>query len=186
MQCIPCQKRLFVACDGYQCGLLALRPGSCRAVALLKEPCGPGRRIGEEVDEAGNICRCGPAYPPSWPRIQQSAPDRLLLPRYAKPRERCHCIPSNHSHRRTRGGGGIRQTATHARTPSRAADGRSSPADHADRSDESSNARNGPRAPSFGNIKPLSLEQIEKKRRFGGSRSAAARSQCGPRPTMRQ
>ena len=50
----------FVANDAYQCGYCT--PGQIMsAVALLKEPCGPGD---EEVKEfmSGNICRCG-AYP---------------------------------------------------------------------------------------------------------------------------
>ena len=57
--CIRC-KTAFVACDAYQCGYCT--PGQIMsAVALLKEPCGPGDA---EVKEfmSGNICRCG-AYP---------------------------------------------------------------------------------------------------------------------------
>jgi xanthine dehydrogenase YagT iron-sulfur-binding subunit len=50
----------FVASDAYQCGYCTSGQ-IMSAVALLKEPCGPGD---EEVKEfmSGNICRCG-AYP---------------------------------------------------------------------------------------------------------------------------
>jgi xanthine dehydrogenase YagT iron-sulfur-binding subunit len=50
----------FVANDAYQCGYCTSGQ-IMSAVALLKEPCGPGD---EEVKEfmSGNICRCG-AYP---------------------------------------------------------------------------------------------------------------------------
>jgi len=50
----------FVACDAYQCGYCT--PGQIMsAVALLKEPCGPGDADVKEF-MSGNICRCG-AYP---------------------------------------------------------------------------------------------------------------------------
>jgi xanthine dehydrogenase YagT iron-sulfur-binding subunit len=50
----------FVSCDAYQCGYCTSGQ-IMSAVALLKEPCGPGD---DEVKEfmSGNICRCG-AYP---------------------------------------------------------------------------------------------------------------------------
>jgi xanthine dehydrogenase YagT iron-sulfur-binding subunit len=50
----------FVECDAYQCGYCTSGQ-IMSAVALLKEPCGPGDA---EVKEfmSGNICRCG-AYP---------------------------------------------------------------------------------------------------------------------------
>jgi xanthine dehydrogenase YagT iron-sulfur-binding subunit len=50
----------FVTCDGYQCGYCTSGQ-IMSAVALLKEPCGPGD---DQVKEfmSGNICRCG-AYP---------------------------------------------------------------------------------------------------------------------------
>jgi xanthine dehydrogenase YagT iron-sulfur-binding subunit len=50
----------FVTCDAYQCGYCT--PGQIMsAVALLKEPCGPGDADVKEF-MSGNICRCG-AYP---------------------------------------------------------------------------------------------------------------------------
>src|SRR3954470_848300 len=47
----------FVSCDAYQCGYCTSGQ-IMSAVALLKEPCGPGDA---EVQEfmSGNICRCG-------------------------------------------------------------------------------------------------------------------------------
>ena len=47
----------FVECDAYQCGYCTSGQ-IMSAVALLKEPCGPGDA---EVKEfmSGNICRCG-------------------------------------------------------------------------------------------------------------------------------
>jgi xanthine dehydrogenase YagT iron-sulfur-binding subunit len=47
----------FVTCDAYQCGYCTSGQ-IMSAVALLKEPCGPGDA---EVQEfmSGNICRCG-------------------------------------------------------------------------------------------------------------------------------
>jgi xanthine dehydrogenase YagT iron-sulfur-binding subunit len=53
-------QQAFLDHDGFQCGYCT--PGQIMsAVALLKEPCGPGN---DEVREcmSGNICRCG-AYP---------------------------------------------------------------------------------------------------------------------------
>jgi len=47
----------FLACDGYQCGYCTSGQ-IMSAVALMKEPCGPGDA---EVKEfmSGNLCRCG-------------------------------------------------------------------------------------------------------------------------------
>jgi xanthine dehydrogenase YagT iron-sulfur-binding subunit len=58
----------FVAFDGYQCGYCTSGQ-IMSAVALLKEPCGPGD---DDVKElmSGNICRCG-AYPNIVAAIQQ-------------------------------------------------------------------------------------------------------------------
>jgi len=50
----------FVAHDGYQCGYCTSGQ-IMSAVALLKEPCGPGDAEVKEL-MSGNICRCG-AYP---------------------------------------------------------------------------------------------------------------------------
>jgi xanthine dehydrogenase YagT iron-sulfur-binding subunit len=50
----------FVACDAYQCGYCTSGQ-IMSAVALLKEPCGPGDSDVKEF-MSGNICRCG-AYP---------------------------------------------------------------------------------------------------------------------------
>ena len=47
----------FVACDGYQCGYCTSGQ-IMSAVALLKEPCGPGDAAVKEL-MSGNICRCG-------------------------------------------------------------------------------------------------------------------------------
>ena len=47
----------FVACDGYQCGYCTSGQ-IMSAVALLKEPCGPGDAAVNEL-MSGNICRCG-------------------------------------------------------------------------------------------------------------------------------
>jgi xanthine dehydrogenase YagT iron-sulfur-binding subunit len=47
----------FVACDGYQCGYCTSGQ-IMSAVALLKEPCGPGDADVKEL-MSGNICRCG-------------------------------------------------------------------------------------------------------------------------------
>src|SRR5712671_2840523 len=58
----------FVACDGYQCGYCTSGQ-IMSAVALLKEPCGPGDAAVKEL-MSGNICRCG-AYPNIVAAIQQ-------------------------------------------------------------------------------------------------------------------
>lgn len=58
----------FVACDGYQCGYCTSGQ-IMSAVALLKEPCGPGDGDVKEL-MSGNICRCG-AYPNIVAAIQQ-------------------------------------------------------------------------------------------------------------------
>lgn len=50
----------FVEHDGYQCGYCTSGQ-IMSAVALLKEPCGPGDAEVKEL-MSGNICRCG-AYP---------------------------------------------------------------------------------------------------------------------------
>ncbi len=50
----------FVEHDGYQCGYCTSGQ-IMSAVALLKEPCGPGDTDVKEL-MSGNICRCG-AYP---------------------------------------------------------------------------------------------------------------------------
>jgi xanthine dehydrogenase YagT iron-sulfur-binding subunit len=50
----------FVEHDGYQCGYCTSGQ-IMSAVALLKEPCGPGDADVKEL-MSGNICRCG-AYP---------------------------------------------------------------------------------------------------------------------------
>jgi xanthine dehydrogenase YagT iron-sulfur-binding subunit len=50
----------FVVCDAYQCGYCTSGQ-IMSAVALLKEPCGPGDVDVKEF-MSGNICRCG-AYP---------------------------------------------------------------------------------------------------------------------------
>jgi xanthine dehydrogenase YagT iron-sulfur-binding subunit len=47
----------FLACDGYQCGYCTSGQ-IMSAVALLKEPCGPGDEPVKEL-MSGNICRCG-------------------------------------------------------------------------------------------------------------------------------
>jgi xanthine dehydrogenase YagT iron-sulfur-binding subunit len=47
----------FLACDGYQCGYCTSGQ-IMSAVALLKEPCGPGDADVKEL-MSGNICRCG-------------------------------------------------------------------------------------------------------------------------------
>jgi xanthine dehydrogenase YagT iron-sulfur-binding subunit len=59
----------FLTCDGYQCGYCTSGQ-IMSAVALLKEPCGPGD---EDVKElmSGNICRCG-AYRNIVAAIQQA------------------------------------------------------------------------------------------------------------------
>jgi xanthine dehydrogenase YagT iron-sulfur-binding subunit len=58
----------FVACDGYQCGYCTSGQ-IMSAVALLKEPCGPGDAAVKEL-MSGNICRCG-AYHNIVAAIQQ-------------------------------------------------------------------------------------------------------------------
>jgi xanthine dehydrogenase YagT iron-sulfur-binding subunit len=58
----------FVAHDGYQCGYCTSGQ-IMSAVALLKEPCGPGDADVKEL-MSGNICRCG-AYPNIVAAIQQ-------------------------------------------------------------------------------------------------------------------
>jgi xanthine dehydrogenase YagT iron-sulfur-binding subunit len=58
----------FVACDGYQCGYCTSGQ-IMSAVALLKEPCGPGDAAVKEL-MSGNICRCG-AYANIVAAIQQ-------------------------------------------------------------------------------------------------------------------
>ena len=58
----------FVAFDGYQCGYCTSGQ-IMSAVALLKEPCGPGDADVKEL-MSGNICRCG-AYPNIVAAIQQ-------------------------------------------------------------------------------------------------------------------
>lgn len=58
----------FVACDGYQCGYCTSGQ-IMSAVALLKEPCGPGDAAVKEL-MSGNICRCG-AYGNIVSAIQQ-------------------------------------------------------------------------------------------------------------------
>ena len=58
----------FVACDGYQCGYCTSGQ-IMSAVALLKEPCGPGDAAVNEL-MSGNICRCG-AYANIVAAIQQ-------------------------------------------------------------------------------------------------------------------
>ena len=58
----------FVACDGYQCGYCTSGQ-IMSAVALLKEPCGPGDADVKEL-MSGNICRCG-AYANIVAAIQQ-------------------------------------------------------------------------------------------------------------------
>jgi xanthine dehydrogenase YagT iron-sulfur-binding subunit len=47
----------FVAHDGYQCGYCTSGQ-IMSAVALLKEPCGPGDAAVQEL-MSGNLCRCG-------------------------------------------------------------------------------------------------------------------------------
>ena len=58
----------FVEHDGYQCGYCTSGQ-IMSAVALLKEPCGPGDAEVREL-MSGNICRCG-AYPNIVAAIQQ-------------------------------------------------------------------------------------------------------------------
>jgi xanthine dehydrogenase YagT iron-sulfur-binding subunit len=58
----------FVEHDGYQCGYCTSGQ-IMSAVALLKEPCGPGDADVKEC-MSGNICRCG-AYPNIVAAIQQ-------------------------------------------------------------------------------------------------------------------
>jgi xanthine dehydrogenase YagT iron-sulfur-binding subunit len=58
----------FVAHDGYQCGYCTSGQ-IMSAVALLKEPCGPGDAAVKEL-MSGNICRCG-AYANIVAAIQQ-------------------------------------------------------------------------------------------------------------------
>ena len=58
----------FVAHDGYQCGYCTSGQ-IMSAVALLKEPCGPGEADVKEL-MSGNICRCG-AYPNIVAAIQK-------------------------------------------------------------------------------------------------------------------
>ena len=58
----------FVARDGYQCGYCTSGQ-IMSAVALLKEPCGPGDAAVKEL-MSGNICRCG-AYANIVAAIQQ-------------------------------------------------------------------------------------------------------------------
>ena len=58
----------FVAHDGYQCGYCTAGQ-IMSAVALLKEPCGPGDADVKEL-MSGNICRCG-AYPNIVAAIQK-------------------------------------------------------------------------------------------------------------------
>src|SRR5437868_3736637 len=58
----------FVASDGYQCGYCTSGQ-IMSAVALLKEPCGPGDADVKEL-MSGNICRCG-AYPNIVAAIRQ-------------------------------------------------------------------------------------------------------------------
>jgi len=58
----------FVAHDAYQCGYCTSGQ-IMSAVALLKEPCGPGDADVREC-MSGNICRCG-AYPNIVAAIQQ-------------------------------------------------------------------------------------------------------------------
>jgi xanthine dehydrogenase YagT iron-sulfur-binding subunit len=58
----------FLACDGYQCGYCTSGQ-IMSAVALLKEPCGPGDADVKEL-MSGNICRCG-AYGNIVAAIQQ-------------------------------------------------------------------------------------------------------------------
>lgn len=58
----------FVEHDGYQCGYCTSGQ-IMSAVALLKEPCGPGDADVKEL-MSGNICRCG-AYPNIVAVIQQ-------------------------------------------------------------------------------------------------------------------
>jgi xanthine dehydrogenase YagT iron-sulfur-binding subunit len=58
----------FFACDGYQCGYCTSGQ-IMSAVALLKEPCGPGDTDVKEL-MSGNICRCG-AYGNIVAAIQQ-------------------------------------------------------------------------------------------------------------------
>jgi xanthine dehydrogenase YagT iron-sulfur-binding subunit len=59
----------FVAHDAYQCGYCTSGQ-IMSAVALLKEPCGPGDAAVREC-MSGNICRCG-AYPNIVAAIQQA------------------------------------------------------------------------------------------------------------------
>jgi xanthine dehydrogenase YagT iron-sulfur-binding subunit len=58
----------FLQCDGYQCGYCTSGQ-IMSAVALLKEPVGPGDADGKEM-MSGNICRCG-AYLNIVKAIQQ-------------------------------------------------------------------------------------------------------------------
>jgi len=58
----------FLEHDGYQCGYCTSGQ-IMSAVALLKEPCGPGDGDVKEL-MSGNICRCG-AYPNIVAAIQQ-------------------------------------------------------------------------------------------------------------------
>ena len=58
----------FVGSDGYQCGYCTSGQ-IMSAVALLKEPCGPGDAAVKEL-MSGNICRCG-AYANIVAAIQQ-------------------------------------------------------------------------------------------------------------------
>ncbi len=58
----------FVACDAYQCGYCTSGQ-IMSAVALLKEPCGPGDADVKEL-MSGNICRCG-AYANIVAAVQQ-------------------------------------------------------------------------------------------------------------------
>jgi len=63
----------FVAHDGYQCGYCTSGQ-IMSAVALLKEPCGPGDADVREL-MSGNICRCG-AYLNIVAAIQQVRRER--------------------------------------------------------------------------------------------------------------
>jgi xanthine dehydrogenase YagT iron-sulfur-binding subunit len=58
----------FLEHDGYQCGYCTSGQ-IMSAVALLKEPCGPGDAEVKEL-MSGNICRCG-AYPNIVAAVQQ-------------------------------------------------------------------------------------------------------------------
>jgi xanthine dehydrogenase YagT iron-sulfur-binding subunit len=61
-------QQAFVEHDGFQCGYCT--PGQIMsAVALLREPCGPGDADVRE-NMSGNLCRCG-AYPNIVAAIQE-------------------------------------------------------------------------------------------------------------------